>query len=84
MSGAGRCSQGRTVGEAKKNLQEAVAVYLEDVIQSGETEDFIPRPAPRAEWVKFFKAEAKSLGRKLKDFPNRKHFKLEDIVYSAS
>lgn len=77
-------SQGRTIEEAKKNLQEAVAVYLEDVIQSGETKGFIPRPAPRTEWIKFFKAEAQALGRKLKNFPTRKHFKLEDIVYIAS
>ncbi|MBI5150790.1 MAG: type II toxin-antitoxin system HicB family antitoxin [Candidatus Omnitrophica bacterium] len=77
-------SQGKTITAAKKNLQEAVAVYLEDVIQSGETKNFIPRPAPRAEWIKFFKAEAKALGRKLKKFPLRRHFKLEDIVYSAS
>ena len=77
-------SQGRTIEAAKKNLKEAVAVYLEDVIQAGEAKDFIPRPAPRAEWIKFFKAEAKTLGKKLKNFPLRKHFKLEDIVYSAS
>ncbi len=77
-------SQGRTIGQAKKNLKEAVAVYLEDVLQAGEAKDFIPRPAPRAEWIKFFKAEAKSLGKKLKNLPPRKYFKLEDIVYSAS
>lgn len=77
-------SQGRTIEEAKKNLKEAVAVYLEDVLQSGEAESFIPRPAPRAEWIKFFKAEAKALGKKLKNLSPRNHFKLEDIVYSAS
>lgn len=77
-------SQGRTVAEAKKNLKDAVAVYLEDVFQSGEAEDFIPRPAPRAEWLKFFKAEAKTLGKRFRSSPLRKHFKLEDIVYSAS
>ena len=77
-------SQGKTITEARKNLQEAVAVYLEDVIQAGEAKGFIPRPAPRAEWIKFFKAEAKALGKRLKNFPLRKHFKLEDIVYSAS
>ena len=77
-------SQGKTITEAKKNLQEAVAVYLEDVIQAGEAKGFIPRPAPRSEWIKFFKAEAKALGKRLKNFPLRKHFKLEDIVYSAS
>ena len=77
-------SQGRTIEQAKKNLKEAVAVYLEDVIHSGEVKNFIPRPAPRAEWIKFFKAEANALGRKLKKFPLRQHFKLEDIVYTAS
>ena len=52
-------SQGETVEEAKKNLQEAVELYLEDVIESGEEQDFIPRPAPMEEWIKFFDAEAK-------------------------
>jgi len=39
-------SQGKTIEAAKKNLKEAVAVYLEDVIQAGEAKGFIPRPAP--------------------------------------
>lgn len=39
-------SQGETVEEAKKNLQEVVELYLEDVIESGDEKDFIPRPAP--------------------------------------
>ena len=47
-------SQGRTIKEAKKDLQEAVEIYLEDVFESKEAADFIPRPAPRAEWIKFF------------------------------
>lgn len=53
-------SQGETIQEAKKNLQEAVELYLEDVIESNEEKDFIPRPAPRAEWIEFLKAEAKA------------------------
>lgn len=77
-------SQGKTAEEAKKNLKEAVAVYLQDVLHAGEAKNFIPRPAPRAEWIKFFKAEAKALSKKFKNLPLRKHFKLEDIVYSAS
>ena len=77
-------SQGKTVGEAKKNLQEAVEIYLEDVIDSKEEKDFIPRPAPRSEWIKFFKAEAKDLGKKLKKSRLHKHLKLEDIVYTGS
>ena len=52
-------SQGKTVSEAKKNLQEAVEIYLEDVIEAKELKNFVPRPAPRSEWIKFFKAEAK-------------------------
>ncbi len=76
-------SQGKTVQEARKNLHEAVELYLEEVIESGEEKNFIPRPAPRAEWIKFFKAEAKALGKKLKDFPLRQHLQQEDIVYTA-
>ena len=77
-------SQGRTIAEAKKNLQEAVEVYLEDVVECKEEKDFIPRPAPRAEWLKFFRAESKILADKLRKFPLRKHLKFEDIVYTAS
>ena len=77
-------SQGKNVEEAKKNLQEAVEVYLEDVLESKEENDFLPRPAPRAEWIKFFKAEAKALGKRLKNSRLHKHLKFEDIVYSAS
>ena len=77
-------SQGRTIGEAKKNLQETIELYLEDVVQSNEEKDFIPRPAPRSEWNKFFKAEAKALGKKLKNSRLHKHLKFEDIVYTGS
>ncbi len=77
-------SQGKTIEEAKKNLQEAVEIYLEDVIESKEEKNFIPRPSPRAEWIKFFKAEAKDLAKKLKNSSLHKHLKLEDIVYSGS
>ena len=77
-------SQGRTIGEAKKNLQEAIELYLEDIVESNEEKDFIPRPAPRSEWIKFFKAEAKALGKKLKNSHLHKHLKLEDIVYTSS
>jgi len=47
-------SQGETIEEAKNNLQEAVELYLEDVIESGDKQDFIPRPAPMQEWIRFF------------------------------
>ena len=77
-------SQERTIGEAKKNLQEAIELYLEDVVEANEEKDFIPRPAPRSEWIKFFKAEAKALGKKLKNSRLHKHLKFEDIVYTGS
>jgi len=77
-------SQGKTIVEAKRNLQEAVEIYLEDVIDSKEAKDFIPRPAPRSEWLKFFKAEAKVLSKKLKNFRLHKHLKLQDVVYTGS
>ncbi|MBI1930575.1 type II toxin-antitoxin system HicB family antitoxin [Candidatus Poribacteria bacterium] len=51
-------SQGVTIDEAKKNLHEAVALYLEVVYEVGDEEEFMPRPAPREEWLKFFEAEA--------------------------
>ena len=73
-------SQGKTIGQAKKNLQEAVELYLEEVFESKEEKNFIPRPAPRTEWIKFFKAEARALGRKLKASTLPRRIKLEDIV----
>jgi predicted RNase H-like HicB family nuclease len=72
-------SQGKTIGRAKKNLQEAIELYLEEVFEAKEEKDFIPRPAPRTEWIKFFKAEAKALGKKLQTSTHRR-IKLEDIV----
>lgn len=75
-------SQGKTIEEAKKKLQEAVELYLEDVIQSKEEKNFIPRPAPRTEWIKFFKAEAKALSKKLKNPHLHRHLKFQDIVYT--
>lgn len=39
-------SMGETMEEASRNLREAVELYLEDVIEAGEEEEFIPRPAP--------------------------------------
>jgi len=29
----------------RKNLQEAVELYLEDVLEAGDEQEFIPRPA---------------------------------------
>ncbi len=39
-------SQGKTLAEAEKNIREAIELYLEDVYDSGDEKDFIPRPAP--------------------------------------
>ncbi|MCZ6677940.1 MAG: type II toxin-antitoxin system HicB family antitoxin [Candidatus Poribacteria bacterium] len=54
-------SQGGTADEARRNLQEAVALYLEVVYEEGDEEEFIPRPAPMEEWLKFFEVEATRL-----------------------
>ena len=51
-------SQGRTIEEAKKNIREAIELYLEDVYEAGDEEEFIPRPAPVEEWIKYFKQKA--------------------------
>jgi len=45
-------SQGRTVAEAKKNIVEAVQLFLESVYAASDENEFIPRPAPIEEWLK--------------------------------
>lgn len=54
-------SQGRTLHEAEKNIREAIGLYLEDVYEAGDEKDFVPRPAPTEEWLKYFNVEAKKL-----------------------
>ena len=54
-------SQGRTIEEAKKNIREAIELYLEDVYEAGDEEEFIPRPAPVEEWIKYFKQKAQEI-----------------------
>ena len=76
-------SQGETIEEAKKNLQEAVELYLEDVIESGDEQDFIPRPAPMEEWIKFFEAEAKSIIKNLSKTDIAKGIEFEETVYAG-
>src|SRR5277367_4897619 len=76
-------SQGKTAMKAKKNLQEAIELYLEEVIESKEEKDFIPRPAPSSEWIKFFKSEAKVWNKKLKNSRLHQHRQLEDIIYTG-
>ena len=39
-------TEGETLQEARKNLKEAVEVYLESVIADNEEAVFIPRPVP--------------------------------------
>ena len=53
-------SQGTTIDEAKEYLQEAVGLYPEVVYETGDKEEFIPRPAPREEWLKFFANRTKN------------------------
>lgn len=76
-------SQGKTIDEAKNNLQEAVELYLEDVLEAGDEEEFIPRPAPAEEWVKFFEAKAKLLAKELPKLTLPKRIKLEEMVYAG-
>jgi predicted RNase H-like HicB family nuclease len=54
-------SQGRTLIDAEKNIREAITLYLEDVYEAGDEKDFIPRPAPVSEWLKYFKKDAENL-----------------------
>lgn len=67
----------------QKNLQEAVELYIEDVIESGDEQDFIPRPAPMEEWIKFFDAEAKTLIKNLSKIDIPKGIQFEEIVYAG-
>lgn len=46
-------SQGKTIQEAKRNIREAIELYLESVVETGEEEDFVPRPAPIEEWLRY-------------------------------
>ncbi len=54
-------SQGTTPQEAEENLEEAIELYLEDVFEAGDEKEFIPRPAPTEEWIKYFEAESLKL-----------------------
>src|SRR3972149_293170 len=54
-------SQGDSLDEAKMNIKEAVALYLESVYEHGDMEDAIPRPAPLEYWLKYFSSKEKNL-----------------------
>lgn len=76
-------SQGKTIEDAKKNLKEAIELYLDDVLESGDKQGFIPRPASRDEWIKFFDAEAKFIAKELSTTTLLKRIKFEEIVYAT-
>jgi predicted RNase H-like HicB family nuclease len=73
-------SQGETTEQAKKNILEAIELYLEDVIEAGDEIDFIPRPAPVEEWLKYFKVQAKNIKDVLLNIPHD-GFKVHEAVY---
>ena len=73
-------SQGETIQEAKRNIREAIELYLESVVEAGEEEDFIPRPAPAEEWLKYFEVESKHLKTILAQSA-RDRFRMHEVVY---
>lgn len=73
-------SQGKSISEAVKNIKEAVDLYIEDVVESGDEKDFIPRPAPPEEWIKYFEVESRSLKTKLLKSKEKK-WNLNELVY---
>ena len=44
-------SQGKTIEDAKKNIREAVELYIEDVIEAGDETEFLSRPTPVEKWL---------------------------------
>jgi predicted RNase H-like HicB family nuclease len=74
-------TEGKTLKEARANLREAIELYLEDVYAAGDEKKFIPRPAPRKEWLKFFKTEAELLSKELTKHALRP-IKLEEVVHA--
>ena len=73
-------SQGETIQEAKRNIREAIELYLESVVEAGEEEDFIPRAAPTEEWLKYFESESKHL-KNLLARSARDHLRMHEVVY---
>lgn len=72
---------GETMEEASKNLREAVELYLKDVTEAGDEEEFLPRPAPIEEWIKYFKIE---LDDYISGIPADKAqlvFEIDEVVY---
>jgi len=71
-------SQGKTITEAEKNIREAIELYLEDVYESGDEKDFIPRPAPVEEWLKYFQKSAEGVKEEL--LKDKRRFNLKEAV----
>ncbi len=71
-------SQGRTIEEVEKNIREAIELYLEDVYEAGDEKEFIPRPAPVEEWLKYFQREAEIVKEEL--LKDKKRFNLREVV----
>ena len=72
-------SQGKTIQEVKRNIHEAVELYLESVVEAGEEGDFIPRAAPAEEWLKYFEIESRQLKTILAQSAYR--LRMHEVVY---
>lgn len=76
-------SQGRTVAAAKKNIVEAIELFLESVHASGDEKEFIPRPAPVEEWMKYFQAMTRRVNDNFRrSLKRRGSINLCEIVYA--
>jgi len=74
-------SQGTTPEEAEDNLEEAIEVYLENVLETGDEEEFIFRPAPAEEWIKYFEAESLKLKSELLKPNILQNIQFEEVIY---
>lgn len=54
-------SQGATMEDAIRDLRGMILGYLEWAEQQGQIKQFIPRPAPLRDWLKFYALYASSL-----------------------
>jgi predicted RNase H-like HicB family nuclease len=75
-------SQGRTIDETKKNIVEAIALYLQSIYEDGDEKDFIPRPAPIEEWLKYFQAMTLRMQKHFRPSPERGKIRLRELVYA--
>ncbi|MGH7596022.1 MAG: type II toxin-antitoxin system HicB family antitoxin [bacterium] len=76
-------SQGRTVAEAKKNIVEAIELFLESVYALGDEKEFIPRPAPVEEWMKYFQAMTRRVNENFRrSLKRRSSINLREIIYA--